>query len=82
MQEGMDVYGEYSVMVMVIVIIILSVWVIVLVHSPQHTWLLEVNLSTVFILVYIGEDGNMCSVLYHSHGHGQGLDQVLVLVHS
>ena len=82
MQEGMDVYGEYSVMVMVMVIIILCVWVMVLVHSPHCTLLLEVSLSSVFILIYIGEDGHMCRVLFHGHGHGQGHDQVLVLVHS
>ena len=74
--------GEYSVMVMVMVIVIVCVWVIVLVHSPHRTSLLEVSLSSVFILIYIGEDGHMCRVLFHGHGYDQGLDQVLFLVHS
>ena len=80
MQEGMDVCGENSVMVMVIVIG--CVRVLVLVHSPHCTSLLEVSLSSVYSLISIGEDGHMCRVLFYSHGHGQGLDQVLILVHS
>ena len=70
MQEGMDEYGEYSIMVMVMVILIVCVWVMVLVHSPYRTSLQEVSLSSVFIMIYIGVGRYIWKVLCQGHGHG------------